>query len=291
MKKALDLFFGGRRVYITINALFAAALAVFVIFDLTFLNFCFFMLDISDFLLDILLSRAYMILPYLLVINTAAFFAVKKESKAAIVLSLLFGFIGSFIAVQCVKKDFFGTKAINIIFIIYYWLFGVMPFFPTLAMSTAFGEVCCTFALFFAVMFLLFAGISRCVPTEKIIAANLLVNAALAAAAVIVLTCTGAADALGALDALYELSSRAYYLEGYGSYKIISVALSLGIFLIAFAPNYFLYAKYRKVEKVNYRLKAHLAKTAAAFFCNFGAICIMCFIMFSHMIITKLYIT
>lgn len=285
MKKALDLFFGGRRVYITINALFAAALAVFVIFDLTFLNFFFFMLDISDFLLDILLSRAYMILPYLLVINTAAFFAVKKGSKAAVVLSLLFGFIGSFIAVQCVKKDFFGAKAINIIFIIYYWLFGVMPFFPTLAMSTASGEVCCTFALFFAVMFLLFAGISRCVPTEKIIAANLLVNAALAAAAVIVLTCTGAADAL------YELSSHAYYLEGYGSYKVIPAVLSLGVFLIAFAPNYFLYSKYRKFEKEKYSLKMHFAKTAAAFFCNFSAVWIMCFIMFSHMIISKFYIT
>lgn len=284
MKKALDLFFGGRRVYITVNALFAATLAVFVIFDLTFVNFYFFMSDISMFLLEVLLSRTYLILPYLLVINTAAFFAVKKGSKAAIVLSLLLGFIGSFIAGQCVKKDFFGAKVVNIIFIIYYWLLGVIPFFPMLVMSIAAADVCCTFVLFFAIMFLLFAGISRCVPAEKIIVANLSVNALLAAAAAIFFTCTDAADAL------YEMSSYAYYLEGYGSYKIIPAALSLGVFLIAFAPNYFLYSKYRKAEKGNYSLKTHLAKTAAAFFCNYNAVYIICFIMFSQIIIKKVYI-
>ncbi len=278
MAKALNFIFGGRRVYITINALFAAALAVFIICDVTFLNFFIFMSDVSMFLSDVLVYRSYLILPYLLVINTAAFFAVKKESKAAIVLSLLFGFIGSFIAIHSIKKDFFGAKAINIIFIIYYWLLGVIPFFPILAISTVTVEVCCTFALFFAVMFLLFVGISRCVPTEKIITANLSVNAVLSAAAVIVFAYTDA------FNAVYEISSHAHFLKEYGSYKIIPAALSLGIFLIAFAPSYFLYSKYRKGEMEKYSFKTHLAKTAAAFFCSFSTVCIICFIMFSHMI-------
>lgn len=275
MKKALNFLFGGRRVYVTINAVFAAVLAVFIVFDVTFLDLWLFIADASFFLRDILFYHSAIALPYLLIVNIAAFFAVKKGSKWGIAFSLLFGFIGSFIAVHSVKKDYFGAKAVSIIFNIYYWIIGVIPFFPVFSESTAEVEVYCTFAVFFAVMFLMFAGISRVVPTEKLITANLLVNAVLSAAAAVIFN----PDYFGVFDAVYEISS------GYGYYKNIIAALVLVIFLIAYAPNYVLYLKHRTGEKENYSFKTHLTKTAAAFLCNLSAVYIICFIMFSDMII------
>lgn len=281
MKKVLDFLFGGRRVYIIINAVFAAALAVFIIFDVTFLDFWLFIADASMLLNDILFYHSKLTLPYLLIVNIAAFFAVKKGHRSGIVFSVLLGFIGSFIAVHSVKKDYFGTKAVNIIFNIYYWLVGVIPVLPFFSESFAAAEIYCTFAVFFAVMFLMLTGISRVVPTEKLMTANLLVNAVLSAAAAIILN----PDYFGVFDAVYEITSYANYLEGYGYYKNIIAAAVLAIFLIAYAPNYILYSKYRTGERERYSFKTHLTKTAVVFLCNLSTVCIICFIMFSHMII------
>lgn len=283
MKKALDFLFGGRRVYITINAVFAAVLAVFIVFDVTFLDLWLFIADASFFLSDILLYHSALTLPYLLIVNITAFFAVKKGSKWGIVFSLLFGFIGSFIAVHSVKKDYFGAKAVGIIFNIYYWIIGVIPFFPHFSKSIAQEKVYCTFAVFFAVMFLLFAGISRVVPTEKLITVNLLVNAVLSAAAAVIFN----PHYFGVFDAVYEILAYANFIEGYDYYKNIIAALVLVIFLIAYAPNYILYSKYRTGEKESYSFKKHLAKTAAVFLCNLSTVYIICFIMFLHLIIFR----
>ncbi|MDE6709724.1 MAG: hypothetical protein K2J76_04465 [Oscillospiraceae bacterium] len=281
MKKTLDFLFGGRKIYIIINAVFAAALAVFIVFDVTFLDFWLFIADVSSFLCGILIYYSGLALPYLIIVNIIAFLAVKKGSKWGIVFSLLFGFIGSFIAVHSMKKDYFGAKAIKIIFNIYYWIIGVIPFFPFFSYSIAEVEVYCTFAVFFAVMFLMFVGISRVVPTEKLITANLLVNAVLSASAAVIFN----PYYFGVYDAVYEISSYANFIEGYSYYKSIIAALVLVIFLIAYAPNYILYSKYRTGKKESYSFKTHLKKTAAAFLCNLSVVYIICFILFSYMII------
>jgi len=274
VKKVLDFLFGGRKIYIIINVLFAAALAVYVIFDVTFTDFWLFISDASMTLTDILSYYSLLTLPFLIAVNTAAFFEVKKGSKWGIVFSLLFGFVGSFIAVHSVRKDYFGARAINIIFSIYYWVFGIIPAFPYF--MGYYTALFCIFAIFFALMFLMLAGVSRVVPTDKLMIANLLVNAGLSAVGEIVLN----PDHFGVLYALHDLS----LYVGMRDY-VIMAALVLVVFLISYAPNYILYKKHRTEKPEHYSFKTHLKKTAAVWFCNLSTMYAICFIIFSGDII------
>ena len=286
MKKILNALFGGNRIYITVNLFLAAALILYVLSDLNVYNYKPFsdsILDIliinplDDFLFDywlfvpdmhflylglIIFENTIVTLPILTALNIIAFLAVKHEKKSGIVFSVLLGFIGGFIAANAVNKNYFGAKAINIIFSIYFWIIAV---FPGAILIGHYPKVYLSAVIFPVATFLLCIGVSKYVSSEKLLTVNLMTNAAVVIAACFLPD--GTLETLNHWSYLYQ-------------WRIILILIV--VFIYAYAPSFILYLKYRKDRNETYSFKTHLYKTLIISVCNFNTLCIFCRVLSAH---------
>ncbi len=252
------------------NIIFAIAYAIFWIFDLTFLDYWLFIADMIFFVRNIVYGNAAIFLPILITMNILSYTTVKAGKKSGVVLSALLGFIGGFIAVHTVKKDYFGAKAINVFFSIYFWIIAVYPNMVEFLLHL--GEFFITYAIFLLIIFLFGIKASRVISIEKLLTINLLSNTVLSVIAAFVLNSSY-------YDLFYKILIEFDKL-GWVKYLIAVIA-----FVIAILPNIVLYLKNYNNEKENYSFKTHIYKTLIVCICNFQAICVICYSLYVNDIV------
>lgn len=124
MSKA-TAFLKNSLIYLAVNIVMAAFMAAVLLceggdpFNLVFTV-------IRNLLLYALIFGCWAIVPFMIYTSILAYRSVKKNDENGVAYSLLGGFIGGFAAVRK-NKGFPKATAVNIIFIVYLWIFIGFP--------------------------------------------------------------------------------------------------------------------------------------------------------------------
>lgn len=118
-------FFKKNWIYFAVNILMAAFMAAVLLceggdpFNLVFTL-------IRNVLIYALIVGCWIVIPFMIYMSILAYKSIKKNNEDGVTYSFLGGFIGGFAAVRK-NKNFSKARAINIIFIIYLWIFIGFP--------------------------------------------------------------------------------------------------------------------------------------------------------------------